>query len=113
MDEAKRRLTREQFQQLVEGVTRKLADNGLLIEAGWVGFEKLVLPEHASPAQRADMRKAFFGGAYHVFTAMMTMMDTGEEPTDADTARLERMHLELERFKKEVLVAAMHTKGTA
>jgi hypothetical protein len=39
-----------------------MANKRLLLRA-WLGFERLLIPSEATEFQRAEMQKAFFGGA--------------------------------------------------
>jgi len=43
--------------------TRKLIEQGKLIEAGWVSLRLQMVPSDALPGQLDDMRTAFFSGA--------------------------------------------------
>jgi hypothetical protein len=79
---------------------KQLADEGKLIEAGWVGFRLLVVAKDASATQLSEMKLAFFAGCEHLFTAMMGVLEEGEEPTDADLKRMDLIHTELAIFRK-------------
>lgn len=105
MGEAKRK--REQMTEYERAMTdlgRKLADDGRLIEAGWVGLRKGWVPEDAPPEQLADMRKAFMAGAQHLFTSIMNVMDEDREPTEADLRRMDLIHRELEEFGTTLVI---------
>lgn len=84
--------------ELVERITKELAEKGLLIEAGWEGYRLLVLSPDAPQIQLDECKLAFFAGAQHLFASIMNMMDEGREPTDADERKLELIHIELQRF---------------
>jgi hypothetical protein len=87
----------------IEQLTKKLADEGKLIEAGWLGLRLSVLPPTASPVQIIEMRKAFFAGAQHVFASLMELMgDDGGEPTAEDLHRLDLICDELSAFFVEL-----------
>ena len=75
----------------------ELADQGLLIEAGWFALRTLTL-QGAPPIQIREMRKAYFAGAQHLFACISNFLDDGEEPTDDDMRRMEMIHVELEAF---------------
>lgn len=77
---------------------KQLADEGKLVEAGWIGFRLAVVPKDAPPIQLSEMKMAFMAGAMHVFTAMMGVLDEGTEETEADMRRLSLVHEELEKF---------------
>lgn len=79
-------------------VAQDLTERGLLIEAGFVSLMLAAIPPDAPQVQLVEMRTAFFAGALHVFASLMSILDPGEEPTDADLARMSQINDELERF---------------
>ena len=99
----------EQQRKVLDEITRKLTDEGNLIEVGWQAMHLLVLPPNAPPTQVSEMRKAFFMGAQHVFASIMGMLEPGAEPTDKDMDRMTLIHNELEAFRMEV--TSVHAPG--
>jgi hypothetical protein len=91
---------------------RDLTERGRLVEAGWVGFRLAAIPMHAPKAQLEEMRSVFFAGAQHLFSSIMTILDPGQEPTDADLARMGQIAEELERFIR-AYEASIKTEGSA
>lgn len=85
---------------------RQLADEGKLVEAGWVGFRISVVPKDAPPIQLSEMKMAFMAGAMHVFTAMMSVLEPGAEETEADMRRMTLLHQEIEKFAEQFKAAA-------
>jgi hypothetical protein len=79
-------------------VTRRLIDEGKIIEAGWVSMRALMIAKDAPPLQLDEMRMAFFAGAQHLFTSIMSVMEAGEEPTENDLRRMSSIHAELDTF---------------
>lgn len=77
---------------------RELADQGKLIEAGWVGLRLAAIDPDAPPDQLTEMRMAFFAGAHHLFGALMDVLDPDAEPTDADMKRMALIDNELDGF---------------
>lgn len=94
MGEAKRR-------QLVDDVTKKLVDDGKLVEGGWQAFRVLYLPQDVSRGQLNDMRIAFFAGAHHLFASVLTFLESGDDATEADLRRLDALQQELDAFVEE------------
>jgi hypothetical protein len=90
-----------EMKKLVDAATRKLVDDGLLVEAGWVGFVIACKLGDAPPVQHIEMRKAFFAGAVHLFSSIMSFLEPGREPTDKDLKRMSQVCDELDRFQKE------------
>lgn len=91
----------DKVKEVVDALTRKLVDKGLLVEAGWISFNRLTIPLIANKEQRDDMRVAFFAGAHHLFSSIMSMMGANEEPTEKDMERMNLIHKELQSFIEE------------
>lgn len=106
MGEAKRR-------QMVDELTKGLVDQGKLLEAGWLSFRVMVIHPDAPQIQLDEMRTAFFSGAQHLFGSIMSFMEDGQEPTDADLRRMDQVHEELEDFLKVFKLRLERTKGSA
>lgn len=77
---------------------KHLADQGKIIEGGWAGFRVMAIPDNAPPVQIEEMRNAFFAGAQHLFTSMMSVLESGDEPTEADMRRISLIDVELTQF---------------
>lgn len=91
-------MNREQLDDLA----RKLTDEGKLIEAGWVSLLAVAVPPDADEVQLFEMRMAFMAGAQHLFASIMSILDPGTEPTDADLKRMELIDGELSAFEGEL-----------
>lgn len=96
----------------LERLTKQLIDDGKLIEAGWISLRIATGLTDASAVQLAEMRKAFFAGAQHLYASMMNVLDEGEEPTDDDMRRMASIDAELEAFGNELL-KDLPTQGRA
>jgi len=99
--------------ELAEKVQRVLVEKGLVVEAGWLGFRSIAVPPDAGPEQIADMRGAFFAGAYHVWQVLNSVLDPGVEPTDDDARRMERIDDELRRFARDLQLRTTPARGSA
>jgi hypothetical protein len=86
----------------LERLTVELADSGKLIEAGWVGLRVAAGLVDAPADQLREMRMAFFAGAQHLFGSIMTMLEPGEEGTEADLRRMDLIARELDDFYAEI-----------
>lgn len=82
-------------------LSKELIDKGLLIEAGFTTLRAMAGAPDAPKEQIEEMRMAFFAGAQHVFATIMSTMDPGDEPTEDDMTRLDKIHDELQRFIDE------------
>lgn len=89
---------------ITDELTKKLMDEGRIIEAGWQAMRAVVLPSTVSDMQVSEMRKAFFAGAQHLFASIMLSMDPSEndEPTATDLRRMDLIHEELVGFEQEL-----------
>jgi hypothetical protein len=99
--------------QYLEQLSRKLADEGRLIEAGWVSLRIMVIPPTAGADQLNDMRFVYMAGAQHLFSSIMTILEPGQMETEADVSRLDLIAKELETFYRELMLRAARAKGSA
>jgi hypothetical protein len=88
-------------EELVMEMTKALMDQGLIIEAGWMGLKIMAVADDAPPVQIEEMRNAFFAGAQHLFASIMHGLDPDKEPTETDMRRLDLIDAELRRFIAE------------
>lgn len=102
IDEATMRRVNAELQKLM----KKASDDGRLIEVGWLSLRLASLPPDAPQVQIDEMRNAFFAGAQHLFSSIMSILEPGSEPTDADLRRFDLINSELEAFI--TLYAAKH-----
>lgn len=114
MGEQKRREERmTPYERMLQDLTRKLVDDGKLIEAGWVSLRAMWCPPDAPEWQVAELRKAFMAGAQHAWSSLLTMLEEGEDPTTADMGRMEKIQAELDAFGAELARDHYPTSGTA
>jgi hypothetical protein len=98
--------------ELVREVTKKLIEEGKLIEAGFAIMKIMTLSNvDVSPGQIRDMRVALFAGAHHVFNSIMSTLDEGAEPSEADMKRIDLIDKELDKFIKEFKRTHLTGKG--
>jgi hypothetical protein len=97
----------------LERLSRELADQGKLIEAGWVGLRIACDLEDAPKIQLEEMRNAFFAGAQHLFSSIMTILEPDAEPTDKDLERMDLIARELEKFINDFSLRNLPTEGKA
>lgn len=89
-------------QILADELVTVATDKGKLIEIGWISALLYVVPKDAPETQVSEMHKAFFLGAQHLFSSIMSILEPGAEPTEKDLDRMTLIHNELEIFRKEV-----------
>lgn len=95
MNEERRHKARR---ELADAIAKRWADEGQLVEGGWQAFAHMALAD-CGPLQLAEMRKAFFLGAQHVFASILNTLDPGKEASEADLTRMSALHRELEGFR--------------
>ena len=100
-------------QVYLERLSRELTDNGKLIEAGWLGLRIACELENAPAIQLEEMRNAFFAGAQHLFSSIMTILEPGAEPTDKDLERFDLIDKELRSFINDFSIRRLPTEGRA
>lgn len=100
-------------QEVIKGLTDKLVADGKLIEAGWIGLRMMSVPPDAPPIQIEEMRNAFFAGAQHLFSSIMTTLDPSAEPTEGDMEKLSKIDDELQRFIADYMKRNLKTEGSA
>lgn len=101
----------KQFDDLVTGVAKKLADDGKLIEAGWVGLKMAAVAPDAPELQLREMRMSFFAGAAHLFQSIMSVLDDGDDATAGDMRKMTLIQQELDAFLADFTAKHMPTKG--
>jgi hypothetical protein len=96
-----------------EKLSRVLVDQGKLIEAGWIGLRAVWLHPEASQNQIDEMRQAFFAGAQHLFSSIMTVLEPDAEPTEKDLERMSLIQSELDTFIADFNMHQLPTRGNA
>ena len=87
--------------EAIDRLLREQADHTNLIEALWLLFAANVkIPPGG--VQWVESRRCFFAGAATVFEAIVRIMEPGSEPTEADLARMDRLHGELQRWSEDL-----------
>lgn len=65
------------------------------IAIAWKSFSDATMPADAGPAQRKDMRNAFFAGALSYFVEMNKIAVSDGEPTAAEVDEIVGLYREL------------------
>jgi hypothetical protein len=89
--------------ELVEKMTKDLMTQGLIIKAGWFGYELACIPAEASERQRNETECAFYAGALHLLDSLMSGLDEGTKETDADMNKMHNIQRELDEFQIRLL----------
>jgi len=97
----------------LEALTKQLADDGRLIEAGWVSL-RLACDLIDAPADQLEaMRNSFFAGAQHLLGSIMTFLEGDDEATEADVRRLTAIATELDGFIADFTLRNIRPGGSA
>ena len=104
---------RAEIERIATELSKRLAAEGKLIEAGWAGYRLLVLPQDASQLQIDECRTAFMAGSQHLFSSIMVVLDPGGDPTDADLKKMDLIDQELRAFAREMNLRATKSRGSA
>jgi len=75
--------------------------NTILADA-WRDYEIKIIPLNAPDVQRVECRRAFYAGARSLFHAIVTVLEPGLEPTEADLKAMDNINAELERFLVDI-----------
>lgn len=86
-----------------DAILKKWADQGKIIEGGWVAFVAVSGLQKAPANQLNAMRKAYMVGAQHLFASIMQMLDPGGEPSEGDMRRMDLIARELETFRRSLV----------
>jgi hypothetical protein len=73
-------------------------DNTELIGHAWLSYREKVLGKDANEIQLTECRRAFYAGAWGLFTTVLAIMEPGPEATEGDVATMEGIEGELQRF---------------
>lgn len=102
----------KELQGRVDTITKKLNDEGKLIEGGFASYMLVAMHPDCPTDQIRETRLAFFAGAQHLWGSIMTVMDEDREPTPSDLRRMDLIQRELDTFIKE-FSKTLPTKGSA
>jgi hypothetical protein len=116
MGESKRKSERlSPVDQAALELTRKLANEGKLVEAGFAAYvvvSKIGIDDPALPR----LRDCYMSAAEHLWASIMATLDAGDDATPADMRRMDAIQAELDAWRKAKTAAraeAMATKGSA
>lgn len=101
------------IEQAAHDVTKHLSDQGKLVEAGFAAFRYLAMAKDAPDIQVNEMRLAFMAGAEHLFSSIMSILDPGEESTDADLRRMDLIDAELDSWRGRLSERVQPSQGRA
>lgn len=77
---------------------RRAADQGKAMAVGWECYCADAFPLGTPPVVTRTCELAFYGGAFYLFTAIMSMLDSESGPTRDDLDRMSKINAELLDF---------------
>jgi biotin synthase-like enzyme len=89
----------------IRAAIRAEAAKHTLIATAFEAFAKMVYPD-APPDQMREKKVCFMAGAAELFSCIMTALDPGGEPTEADMAMMDSINAELEAFHTKTITTA-------
>lgn len=96
----------------IDAFTKQLINKELVIEGGFAGYLLYVYNGKTVPTEQYnELKNAFFAGAHHLFTSVMSTLDKGEDATVDDMKRVTGIHNELEKFIKDFELKFCKTQG--
>ncbi|MCG7904391.1 MAG: hypothetical protein JAY60_18440 [Candidatus Thiodiazotropha weberae] len=99
-------------EQIVAAVTKTVADDGKLIEAGFNALRTMAIAPDAPQIQVDEMRLAYMAGAQHLWASIMSVLDPGEKETPGDLMRMAKIQAELDAWQQTLELRLGKTKGT-
>lgn len=102
--------------EVAEQITKGLVDDGKVIEAGWISYWKMVVPPDAGRVQIEECKLAFMAGAQHLFDTINSVLEEGEDATEADVHRMRMIASELIEWRERVtarVALSRPTEGSA
>lgn len=98
--------------EAVDAICKAAADQGKLLEAGWLALRMTAIHQDAPPNQLAEMRMAYFAGAQHLFSSIMGSLDPDADPTEADLHRMDLIDQELKAWIEDYKLANIRPQGS-
>jgi hypothetical protein len=85
-----------------DAIMQNAAGRGQVVAAGFAAFVAVLVKPETTPEVLDRYRVAYFSGAQHLFASIMSILDPGADPTEADLQRMTLIASELEAFCKEL-----------
>lgn len=93
---------------ILKGLSEKLADEGKLVSAGYVlciGALENKQGKRFEDDQLKELRFMYYAGCQHIFASLVTMLEEGDETTDNDMRRMDKIFAELNEWRDEQLAS--------
>lgn len=72
----------------------------------WQSYSDRIVPKDAHEIQRIETKRAFYAGATRMFMVMTEGLDGGDDATELDIQYMDRLHMELIQFQRDVASGA-------
>jgi hypothetical protein len=100
-------------ERLAVEISRRLADEGKLIEAGWQVFRMLALHDERNVAQLDRYKDTWDSSAQHLFSTIFAILEDGVEETPADLRRMDNIKAEVDAIYRRLQLRFKRAKGSA
>jgi hypothetical protein len=80
---------------MLQAISRRLADEGKLIEAGWLIHRKMVLEDVRLISDIDRYKDTWDASAQHLFSCIFAMMEGGDDETLNDLRRMDNINAEV------------------
>lgn len=72
------------------------------LAAQWEGYRAAIIPAGAPAVQLRESKRAFYGGAFSLYTLIMDGLESGDEATPADLEFMGSLAGEMMEFYRRV-----------
>jgi hypothetical protein len=74
-----------------------------LLETKFINYRNAIIPKDAGSIQLQESRRAFYAGAWALYSLMMNHLESGTEETPNDLALMAKLDAEMREFKDRVV----------
>ena len=77
-----------------------------LLETEWTNYRIAVIPKDAPSVQLSESRRAFYAGAWALYTLLMDSLEPGTDETPPDLSLMASLDREMREFQVRVATGA-------
>jgi hypothetical protein len=85
----------DKARDVLQAIARRLADEGKLIEAGWLIHRQMLLPDVRLISDIDRYKDTWDASAQHLFCCIFDMMEGGDDETPNDLRRMDNVNAEV------------------
>ena len=101
--EAREKMIKRSVADAVTSAIAKVTiDSGQgVVKFGWDAYRRYFVPKDMSPSDLTVVQNAFYCGAQHLFASVNSVLNEGEDPTDEDIERMNKISEELATWARQ------------